>query len=77
MWCGRRCLGVGEVGKRGVYHAGILFRSAKKEWACELILADCGTLVPVIVDGVVKNNNFITLGYYPPLDAHLVALLLD
>lgn len=58
-------------GQRGVYHTGMLFKTRDKEWALELVLNDFSTLLPRIVNGKAVNDNFMTLGYYPPLDAHL------
>jgi hypothetical protein len=63
--------GIEELGKRGIYHSGILFNSIGRQWAFELILSDFGNLIPRIVNEAVEVDNFITIGYYPPLDAHL------
>jgi hypothetical protein len=63
--------GAKVAGHDGVYHSGILFQADGREWAFELVLDDYSSLVPDIVNGRVTNSNFVTLGYYPPLDAHL------
>jgi len=60
-----------QLGARGIYHSGILCVGDSKEWAFELTLDDFSNLIPVVVGGAVELNNQITLGYYPPIDAHM------
>jgi hypothetical protein len=64
-------VGIAALGARGIFHAGLLFSTPSAEWAIELTIPSFGTLVPKIVDGAVEVDNFVVLGYYPPLDAHL------
>jgi hypothetical protein len=55
----------------GVYHSGILCVADNKQWALELTLDDFSRLVPTVRNDTIHMDNWITLGYYPPEDAHL------
>jgi hypothetical protein len=63
--------GVRALGARGIYHSGILCVGDSREWAFELTLDDFANLIPTIVGGRVVVNNEMTLGFYPPIDAHM------